>query len=398
MMEEQNNSKTVTPSILIVDDNPQNLEVLGKILHDNNYDVEFAMSGEAAMEWIENKLFDLILLDINMPGISGFEVCVKIRLNPALDRVPVFFVSAENDRKSILKGFEYGAQDYITKPFDSRELLMRVKTHLSLKESIEKLEYLNRSLEKIVEQRTLQLKEANDRLTELNNKLIDLDKEKSEFLNLISHQIRTPLNGIIVPLELLKGPVYAREIGELVELLDVSVKRLEDFAIDALLITRLKTNPDIKKEAINISDIISEILKDKKIISAQKGKEIVFNSKGEYHCISGEYELIKKCLINILIHLLTFSNEGEVIRIRVYTEKENVICEIISSHSTISGPQHERLFDLFTSYDDHKDSYTGVNLPVAKMILDAHKGTICVENMSNAGGSIKIILKNSNKI
>ncbi len=397
-MEEQNNSKTVTPSILIVDDNPQNLEVLGKILHDNNYDVEFAMSGEAAMEWIENKLFDLILLDINMPGISGFEVCVKIRLNPALDRVPVFFVSAENDRKSILKGFEYGAQDYITKPFDSRELLMRVKTHLSLKESIEKLEYLNRSLEKIVEQRTLQLKEANDRLTELNNKLIDLDKEKSEFLNLISHQIRTPLNGIIVPLELLKGPVYAREIGELVELLDVSVKRLEDFAIDALLITRLKTNPDIKKEAINISDIISEILKDKKIISAQKGKEIVFNSKGEYHYISGEYELIKKCLINILIHLLTFSNEGEVIRIRVYTEKENVICEIISSHSTISGPQHERLFDLFTSYDDHKDSYTGVNLPVAKMILDAHKGTICVENMSNAGGSIKIILKNSNKI
>ena len=397
-MEEQNNSKTVTPSILIVDDNPQNLEVLGKILHDNNYDVEFAMSGEAAMEWIENKLFDLILLDINMPGISGFEVCVKIRLNPALDRVPVFFVSAENDRKSILKGFEYGAQDYITKPFDSRELLMRVKTHLSLKESIEKLEYLNRSLEKIVEQRTLQLKEANDRLTELNNKLIDLDKEKSEFLNLISHQIRTPLNGIIIPLELLKGPVYAREIGELVELLDVSVKRLEDFAIDALLITRLKTNPDIKRETLNISEILSELLKDKKIISVQNGRKIVFNNKGENHYISGEYELIKKCISNILIHLLTFSSEEEVIRIRVYTETENVICEIINSHTTISGKHHERLFDLFAAYDDHKDSYTGVNLPVAKMIMDAHNGTICVENMSDAGGSIKIIFKNSSKI
>jgi two-component system, sensor histidine kinase and response regulator len=394
-MEEQPDLRTKMPSILIVDDNPQNLEVLGKILHDSNYDVEFAMSGEAALEWIENKLFDLILLDINMPGITGFEVCSKIRLNPAMNRVPVFFVSADNDRNSILKGFEYGGQDYITKPFDSRELLMRVKTHLSLKESLERLEYLNKSLEKIVEQRTEQLKEANERLMAMNIKLTDLDKEKSEFLNLVSHQIRTPLNGIIVPLELLKGPVYAREIGELVELLDLSVKRLEEFALNALLITRLKTNPKIKRVPVNISDTINEIIKDKKLISLQKGKKIVFNSKDESHFVSGESELIKKCIENIIIHFLTFSNEGEVIRVRAYAEPGNVICEIINSHTSIPTRLHGRLFDLFTAYEDYMDSYTGIDLPVAKMIMDAHNGSICVENLTNGGGSIKMIFKNN---
>jgi len=144
VMTNQEISQSYESAILIVDDNPQNLQVLGKILQENGYEIEFAINGEVALVWLKKRQFDLILLDINMPGMNGFEVCRKIRSTPEMNNVPVIFLSAETERESILKGFEIGAQDYITKPFDSRELLARVRTHLALKNSLEKLEKLEK--------------------------------------------------------------------------------------------------------------------------------------------------------------------------------------------------------------------------------------------------------------
>ena len=109
------------PVILLVDDNPQNLQVLGKLLQEEKYEIEFAVNGEATLEWLKNTQFDLILLDLNMPGMNGFEVCKRIRSDNGMYDIPIIFLSAESERESILKGFEVGAQDYVTKPFDSRE-------------------------------------------------------------------------------------------------------------------------------------------------------------------------------------------------------------------------------------------------------------------------------------
>ena len=247
-------------SILIVDDNPHNLQVLGKLLRENDFTIEFATSGEAALVWLKKKLFDLVLLDINMPGMSGFDVCINIRADKTFENIPVIFLSADTDRESILKGFELGAQDYITKPFDVRELLSRVKTHLTLKDSLEKLGNQNAILEAAVAERTIQLKNANEQLNDLNQKLLNLDNAKSEFLRLISHEIRTPLNGILGPLELLKEYNNSKELEELVSILDVSVKRLERFSLNALLITRLKTKQfDISKESVSLPSLLTDL-------------------------------------------------------------------------------------------------------------------------------------------
>src|SRR4030042_4481505 len=137
--------------ILLVDDNPQNLQVLGKLLQEEKYEIEFALNGETALEWLKNKKFDLVLLDLNMPGLNGFEVCKRIRSDKTMYGVPIIFLSAESERESILKGFEVGAQDYVTKPFDSRELLARVKTQLDLKSKTEKLEKVNEWLTKKID-------------------------------------------------------------------------------------------------------------------------------------------------------------------------------------------------------------------------------------------------------
>lgn len=183
------------PVILLVDDNPQNLQVLGKLLQEEKYEIEFAVNGEATLEWLKNKQFDLILLDLNMPGMNGFEVCKRIRSDNGMYEVPIIFLSAESERESILKGFEVGAQDYVTKPFDSRELLARVKTQLDLKSKTEKLEKINEWLGKKIDN-WLKVSVGRPRGAETNDlsaKLIEFDKNQSFVLKDICLELSTSI-------------------------------------------------------------------------------------------------------------------------------------------------------------------------------------------------------------
>lgn len=124
---------TVTPLVLIVDDNPKNLQVLGNYLQKEGYLVEFALDGKSALDWIERTEFDLILLDIMMPGMDGFEVCRIIKSDPLKQKIPIIFLTAKVDTESIVNGFDLGAVDYIIKPFNQKELIARVKTHIEIK-------------------------------------------------------------------------------------------------------------------------------------------------------------------------------------------------------------------------------------------------------------------------
>jgi two-component system sensor histidine kinase/response regulator len=381
--------------ILIVDDNPQNLQVLGKQLKEKNYKIEFAVNGPAALEFLEKKRFDLILLDINMPGMSGFEVCSKIRLNPQMNNVPIIFLSADVDRESILRGFELGAQDYITKPFDNRELLVRVKTHLSLKNSIEKLETLNKSLEQKVLERTIQLKEANEKLETTNAKLIDLDQAKSQFLNLISHEIRTPLNGILGPLELLKGPLYASEIGDLIGILDSSVKRLERFSLDALLITRLKTRQtEIKMENISLSELFKEVIIELKDNIQLKNIRIEQAFNLNCDLVLGETELVKKSINNILDNAIFFSPQNGTIEVETYLSNGFIVFEMRDHGAGFAQKTKDYFSGLFNYADQYRDNSKGIGLPMVKMIQESHGGDIILENHPDGGAVVMLSFLN----
>ena len=128
-----NSFDSVTGTVLVVDDNYANLEVLGKQLQENNLEVEFATDGETALKWIDSQQFDLVLLDVNMPGLSGFDVCKLIKANPKHTDLPIIFVTANNDIDSIVKAFDIGAIDFIAKPFINKEVVTRVKTQIQIK-------------------------------------------------------------------------------------------------------------------------------------------------------------------------------------------------------------------------------------------------------------------------
>jgi PAS domain S-box-containing protein len=133
--------------VLIVDDTPANIDVLRRILNDDGFEISIAMSGEAALSLVEKNRPNLILLDVMMPGINGFETCEKLKANPSTNNIPIIFVTAKNEVEDIVRGFNVGSVDYIAKPFKREEVLSRVQTHLKIEQLILEQENLNKKLQ-----------------------------------------------------------------------------------------------------------------------------------------------------------------------------------------------------------------------------------------------------------
>jgi len=174
-------------TILIVDDNPSNVEIAASLLSGEQYNVEFALSGEEALQWVSLASFDLILMDIMMPGLDGYETSQRIKEVEAYKDVPIIFLTAKTDTESLNKAFDAGGVDYLTKPFRPEELLARVATHVALKKSKEALNEWNQQLEEKVKARTKELEASNAKLAIAVKDLEKLDFAKTEFLHMVSH-------------------------------------------------------------------------------------------------------------------------------------------------------------------------------------------------------------------
>jgi PAS domain S-box-containing protein len=161
--------------ILIVDDDPGSIQALGNLLSQNGFKTGFAESGIRAIELLKKTGYDLVLLDINMPRLDGYDTCKILKKNEELKKIPVIFLTANNSPEQIAEGFNSGGQDYIPKPFNIVELLSRIKTQLELSESRNMLAEYNRKLKSIAEQRTLELSEA---LASISKKNLELEQKK----------------------------------------------------------------------------------------------------------------------------------------------------------------------------------------------------------------------------
>lgn len=370
-------------TILIVDDNPKNLQLLGNILKENNFRIEFATNGVGALEWLDEQVFDLVLLDVMMPVMDGYSACKLIREREELDDMPVIFITAKTDKESILKGFEAGAQDYISKPFDMQELIARVKTHLELRASKIKLSFVNSWLEEKVKERTAELEYANKQLS-------NLDQAKTEFLNLIGHEIRTPLNGIIGPMELIKSDYKDGEIGRMLGLMAESVDRLEKFALEALSITNLRTGKyslqleefNLKELFVECSQILHEELQSNYsslIISIQDDLKVI-----------GDRDLLRTCMEKLVENNLFYIKEQGVMEINA--EKLNGRLYIIIRDRRFTFPESflSSIDKLFEPEGNYADSNIGIAMALVNLILKAHNGTLLIENIKEKGATLRI--------
>ncbi len=227
--------------ILIVDDNPKNIQLIANILKDFDFEIEYGQDGEEAIEIAKSQKFDLILMDVMMPQKDGFEACIDIKKTDINAETPLIFITAKTEEEHITKGFKVGGVDYITKPFNAAELLSRIETHITLKKSKDKLKELNIALEGNLKETHKNLEVTQQKLEEITANIGNLDSAKSEFLQIISHEIRTPLNGIIGLLGVFKEMMSSKEEYEFFDLFNASCQRLEKFSILALEISLLKT-------------------------------------------------------------------------------------------------------------------------------------------------------------
>jgi DNA-binding NtrC family response regulator len=169
-MSEDKQPTSVPEEILVVDDTPANLRLLTELLTQQNYHVRPASNGALALKSVAAKIPDLILLDVNMPGMDGYEVCRRLKADEQSSRIPVIFISAFGDTRQKVTGFEAGGIDYITKPFEAEEALARVRTHLRLRQAEEALRNARSTLELRVQERTAELQSSNQALRESEEK------------------------------------------------------------------------------------------------------------------------------------------------------------------------------------------------------------------------------------
>jgi two-component system sensor histidine kinase/response regulator len=379
-------------SILAVDDNPKNIQVIGSILREAGYSVGFAFDGKQALLLLKgNNYYDLVLLDVNMPVMNGFETCKAMRKEDKLKEIPVIFLTALVEPDDIINGFEAGGQDYVTKPFNSKELLSRVKTHLELKHAKDQLKRVNQWLEEKVEERTKELQEANSKLEAANRELETLDKAKTDFLSIISHEINTPLNGIIGFIDILKDELTNSELYEMLRYLEISARRLEHFSMVSLRITELRTkNRLVKKEDIRLDHLIETTKENLAEQIEAKGINLCIEGEVNNSNIFGEKELIKFCFASILKNAINYSAKGDVITIRINSDREQTVCSFIDQGNGFSPNALNNLYQLFAPGEHHVEGNKGLDLALVKFIMDAHKGEIKVSNNAAQGAAVTL--------
>jgi len=337
-------------TILLVDDTPENIEILVELL--DGFDLKVAINGKEALEtaW-EDTAPDLILLDIMMPEMDGYEACRHLRADERTKDVPVIFLTAKTQKEDVYKAFEAGGQDYLTKPFDARELTERVKTQLELKSQREALRDMNHILEEKVRERTAQLAKANEELKVL-------DKAKNDFLMMISHELRTPLNGIVGATYFLDDSLSAdNELAEFVDMLKTSVDRLEKFSTTALLITQLNTNHQISKSEIDLVALVKEVIAEMTDKINSKNLELQTAFPQEVCIVHGQKELLEMAVRNIIDNAVKYSEADHCICVNVEkTGKQNKLLFSVDKGQRFLPK--EALDHLFSSFGLRRKTIT----------------------------------------
>jgi signal transduction histidine kinase len=367
-MSEQN-----VPTILVVDDTQQNVQVLTQMLRGKQYKVLAAFNGEDAIALLSRKTPDLILLDVMMPGMDGFETCREIRKEAAYDDIPIIFLSALTDVEAKVKALESGGVDYITKPFQQLEVLARIELHLRL--------------------RRLELER------QLNvARLEKMNIEKDEVLGIISHDMRNPIGGIIGISNFLRtdGPSDNQELKDMLTLIETSAERLLLLVNDLLDIALIEANSlQLTFTETDIGAYCHDVIQLHRATAKSKGVRLDLIERVEGIIAEVDVTKFSQVVGNLVSNAIKFTNEGGQIRVEIgYAQNDatQLQLQIIDSGIGIPNDLKPRLFEKFGAQriGTKGEKGTGLGMPLVKRYVDLHHGTITVESMERIGTTFTI--------
>ena len=369
-----------TNDILVVDDTPDILRLLSEVLSADGFAVRAADSGELALASAFLHPPDLVLLDVRMPKMDGFEVCRRLKGDPRTERIPVIFLSGVTEMGGRIEGFRLGAVDFLLKPFEREELLVRVKTHLELGR-------LNKDLEKRVRERTAELMLANMELERAT-------RMKDEFLANMSHELRTPLTAVLgmtdVLMEEVYGPLNAGQ-KDAVQTIERSGRHLLDLINDILDLSKLEAKTvELELEECNAADIAGEMLRFIAAQARRKKIEACCEIEPDLPKLTADSRRLKQMLINLLGNAVKFTPEGGQIGLSVRYHRENQEMEFIvwDSGIGISAADQMKLFQPFVQIDGglaRKYEGTGLGLVLVRRTARLHGGDVMVRSTEGEG-------------
>jgi len=360
------------PNVLIVDDTPANLKLLAEMLKRSGYKARPVPSGKLAIQAVQNERPDLILLDINMPEMNGYEVCAQLKADAASKDIPIIFISALDETTDKTRAFAAGGVDYVTKPFQFEEVESRVQTHLKL-----------RRLQAELETQNLLLQERYDQLKQL-------DELQDNLTHMVVHDMRSPLMGIMGNLELLDmnsdkklnhkelAPLKNARSAALVlagmvtSLLDISRMEQGQMPLDM-------TTTDLDVLIQSAFNSLGCLTKKVKLIHQKRSLPVTINC---------DANLIARVIANLVGNAVKFTPEGGNVTVFAQRNEAEAKLSVADTGSGIPRKFHQRIFEKFGQVEARQQREvhsSGLGLTFCKLAAEAHGGRVGVESTVGEG-------------